>query len=77
MGWFNHQLEIDYVPLDPKAKIKVLNPQYMGEIAPRNEGNMASHATWKICLMFFCETVHPYSWFIEKVFHNYISKETF
>jgi len=29
--------------------MKVLNPQYMGEITPKNEGNVGSHGR-KICL---------------------------
>ena len=30
-------------PQNPMEKMKVLNPQYMGEIIPKNEGNVGSH----------------------------------
>ena len=28
------------------AGFKILNPQYMGEITPKNEGNVGSHGRW-------------------------------
>ena len=33
-------------------KMKVLHPQHMGEITPRNEGNMGSHGKDHLCQLF-------------------------
>ena len=38
------------IPLDPKThgKMKVLNPQYMGVINPKNEGTVSSRGTLSV-----------------------------